>query len=171
MSIYSLPDIAVSISNNMSETLSYLFIYLSNNYCLLCARFSTRLWKYNWKQCRDGLYTAVAFMALYVKRDRQVNRQLKESILNVVKENHCKVLRVLQKRVDQYIFVCKWLNPQLNWFKPNRKFMSSCNYRVKGKTDFICSCIQGSANIRTWALFISLLCFPLCWLKSQDPYG
>lgn len=49
-----------------------------------------------------------AFMALYyVKRDRQVNRQLKESILNVMKENYCKVLHVLQKRVDQCIFLCK----------------------------------------------------------------
>jgi len=97
LSIYSLPDIAVSISNKMSETYSLIYQIIT-----VCSVPSSVL------GCGSTTGNSIEVVSMlpwlswhlyYVKRDRQVNRQLKESILNIMKENYCKVLHVLQEMV------------------------------------------------------------------------
>lgn len=97
---------------------------------------------------------------LYFRRDGQVvNRQLTTSILiNVMKEIILRCYMFSRRGwISTLLFASDW-TPSPTDLSNYRKFMGEYYYKVTDQTGFMCSCVQGLANIRSWALFFSLFC-------------
>lgn len=69
-----------------------------------------------------------------------------------------------------FLFASDWTFNPTGWSN-YKKFMSYCNYKVKGKTGFVCSCIQSSANTRAWASFISAWSSTVSALFTSSTWG
>ena len=114
------------------------------------------------KTIENSTNVVSAFMefVLYFRRDGQVvNRQLTTSILiNVMKEIILRCYMFSRRGwISTLLFASDW-TPNPTDLSNYRKFMGEYYYKVTDQTGFMCSCVQGLANIRRWALFFSLFC-------------